>query len=76
MVQVVQEVIQQRGRVQGVHACLVGRAQTRIHSQVREIDECIKDEVSQKLVIEPTPFQAIKRFKQVKLTKDRTTDTS
>ncbi len=62
VVQVVQQVIHQRGAVHRVQARFVERAQTRVHTQVGEVDEGVQDKVLQEFVVVATAFKTIRRL--------------
>ncbi len=60
VVQVVQQVIHQRGAVHCVQARFVEGVQTRVHSQVGKVDEGVQDQVLQEFVVVATAFKTIR----------------
>ena len=60
VVQVVQQVIHQRGTVHSVKARFVEGAQARVHSQVGKVDEGVQYEVLQEFVVVATTFKTIR----------------
>ena len=60
VIQVVQQVINQRGAVHRVQARFVKGAQARVHTQVGEVDEGVQDQVLQEFVVVATAFKTIR----------------